>query len=196
MKNPRTRTRSRTFTAVFSLIALFSLILSLQTGCSKREKTPEEKAKEEAATVQKAKELFDKGIELVGNKRFDEGIKAYEESLALSAKSPEAHSNLGFAYLDKFNAGKEKDPILLDKSLEHQRRATELDQNFAVAYYGMAMLFERKGDVNGALAGWREFMKLSPPHTKWWITAQKRIKELEDIIKKAEKEAEKKKKKK
>jgi len=184
--------RSRPFTAIFALIAIFSLILSAQTGCSKREKTPEEKTKEEAANVQKAQELFNKGNDSLGNKRFDEAIKAYEESITLNAASPEAHSNLGFAYLDKFNAEKEKNPGLLEKSFEHQKRAAELDPNLAVAYYGMAMAFERKGDVNGALAGWREFMKLSPPHTKWWITAQKRIKELEDAVKKAEKKKKKK----
>ncbi|MBI5970203.1 MAG: tetratricopeptide repeat protein [Deltaproteobacteria bacterium] len=188
----------RPFTAAFALMAVFSLFLSAQTGCSKREKTPEEKAQEEAANLQAALGHFNKGNDLLAAKDYDGAITEYVESVKLNPSNPAAQSNLGFAYLDKFNAAKDKkDPGLIDKSLEHQKKATGLNPDMAAAYYGIAMALERKGDVYGALETWRQFLKLStgkggtPSDAQWSDSAKKHIKAIEEFIKKREKEGKK-----
>ena len=184
--------RMRPVTTLFAFITVITLVLTAQSGCSKREKTPEEKTKEETVNLLKAQGHFNKGNDLLGAKKYDEAIKEYEESIKLHPTSPETHSNLGYAYLDKFNAAKDKeDPAVLDKSLQHQRKATELNPNLAVAYYGIALTLELIGDPYGALESWHQFLKLSPSDTQWSDNAKKHIKAIEEFIKKREKDTKK-----
>lgn len=171
-----------------SKIAVFigaAMLLAAPYGCSKESKAPATKA--EAPAMQgempanhanlpgmqdEAKAHFDKGIEASLRGSLDDAIREYEAALKINDNIPEAHNNLGFAYLDKSE---------FEKAIEHQKRAIELKPDLANAYFGLAMAYERTGKGNEALVNWKEFSKLAQPHSKWWLTAQEHIKALEDL---------------
>lgn len=153
------------------LAAAFALVLNLQYGCSKSDQgAPAEKAAAEASTSDLAKEHFEKGLQHTMKGEYDQAIKEYEETIKYNPESAEAYNNMGFAYMDKGDAA---------KAAELQSKAVELKPTLANGYYGLAMALEKKGDNEGAIKNWKEFVKLSEPHSKWWMKAQERIAELE-----------------
>ncbi|MBE9531509.1 MAG: tetratricopeptide repeat protein [Proteobacteria bacterium] len=117
-----------------------------------------------------AKDSFKRGVQhsLKGN--HDKAIEAYNESLKHNPHSAVVHSNLGFEFYDK---------ELFDKSVESQEKALDMDPELANAYYGLAMALEKKGDNDGAAENYREFMKISKPHSLWWNNAKATVERLE-----------------
>ena len=67
-----------------------------------------------------------------------------------------AYSNLGFEYYDKEQ---------YDKSVENQEKALDMDPGSGQRVLRLAMALEKKGDNEGALENYREFMKISEPHS-------------------------------
>lgn len=155
------------FMAFFAAVFLFSAVL----GCS-REKAPQQKAQDAAVApaADPGKEHFEKGVQLSLKGQHDEAIKEYEETIKINPKSAEAYNNLGFAYFDKGDA---------DKAIEAQKKALEITPGLANGFYGLAMAYEKKGDKANAISNWKEFAKLSQPHSKWWMKAQEHIEALE-----------------
>lgn len=152
-------------------VLAFAVLAIFPYGCSKSEEA------KDAATVAKSetpadpgKEHFEKGVRALLQKQNDEAIKEFNETIKINPKSSEAYNNIGFAYLDKED---------VEKSIESQKKAIELNPQLANGYYGLAMAYEKKGDNEGALNNWKEFAKLSEPHSKWWTKAQERIAVLE-----------------
>ncbi len=141
------------------------------SGCS-REKAKEQKPLETAVApaADPGKEHFEKGVQYSLKGQIDDAIKEYEETIKLNPKSAEAYNNLGFALLDKGET---------DKAIEAQKKAIEVNPNLANGFFGLAMAYEKKGDKANAIANWKEFAKMSQPHSKWWMKAQEHIQALE-----------------
>jgi len=163
------------------ILALAAVVLfAAPYGCSKEQKAPGQGAEKAPSAAESASQApgakdearlhFDKGIEFSLRGDYDGAIKEYEAAIAINPNIPEAHNNLGFAYMDKGE---------LEKAEQHQKKALELKPDLANGYFGLAMLYEKMGKGKEALANWKEFAKLSQPHSKWWMTAQEHIQALE-----------------
>ncbi|MEE8575391.1 MAG: tetratricopeptide repeat protein [Thermodesulfobacteriota bacterium] len=120
-----------------------------------------------ASTGDPARDNFNHGVQLALAGNFNDAIEAYKKSIKHNPESAAAHSNLGFAYFDI------KD---FDKAAEFQEAALDINPDFANAYYGLAMALEKKGDIEGALENWREYLRLGKPHSIWWNNAKGGIK--------------------
>ncbi len=154
----------------FLMIAVILTAL-IPYGCSKSKNEPSTTTPaDQAQAVPPGKEHFNKGIQFALKGQHDDAIKEFEETLKENPNSAEIYNNLGFEYMDKGD---------LDKSIENQKKAIEINPNLANAYYGLAMSLEKKGDKQGALTNWKEFLRLSQPHTRWWMNAKSHIKNLE-----------------
>jgi Flp pilus assembly protein TadD len=98
------------------------------------------------------RERFDQAVLMLHAKQYEHAITALQRVLSLSPRLPEAHVNLGFAWLGL-------------KDAERARRAfeaaIELRPEQANAYYGLAMALESGGDLPGALGAMRSYLHLS-----------------------------------
>jgi tetratricopeptide (TPR) repeat protein len=157
---------------------LLLLVLSsvLVAGCNRDagDRATEEARSAEAgrieAAIDQGKLHFDAGISNLYSKNYDGAIEEFELSLKYNPHSPSTLNNIGFAYFDKGD---------IDSALEYQARALEADSEFANAYYGLALVLESRGDTDGALVNWKEFLKRIEPGSKWAQKAETHIKKLE-----------------
>ncbi|MBI5887829.1 MAG: tetratricopeptide repeat protein [Deltaproteobacteria bacterium] len=177
---------SKTGLKAFALCAVIGLTALTFSGCSKENNEPSAKQTDAAVKmpsqedIAKAKERYDRGVQLTIKGRHDEAIKEYDESVKLNPNSAEPYNNLGFEYFDKAIADKKKiDAPMLDKAIGYQQKALALNPNLANAHYGLAQSLEKKGDKPNAVNSWRAFMQLSEPHSKWWMQAKAHIDFLE-----------------
>lgn len=75
-------------------------------------------------TFIKAQDIFEKGVQLMENGKWEQAIDAYEETLTLNASTPQPHGNLGLCYA---RLGRKEDAI---KSFD---RALAIDPNYELA---------------------------------------------------------------
>jgi tetratricopeptide (TPR) repeat protein len=107
------------------------------------------------ANFQRARELrerFDQAVLMLHAKRYEEAVVALQRVLALAPHVPEAHVNMGFAWLG------------LHRSQAAQQafeRAIGMRPQQANAYYGLAMALEQRGDLAAALGAMRSYLHLS-----------------------------------
>ena len=155
------------FVAVLLLSVLFFY------GCSTEDKTAKAPAPSEVtepdvakAKMDRAEAHFNKAIEHTRAREFEAAIEEYTKSLELNPNSAEANSNMGFAYMDMWD---------FDHAFEYQQKALKVNPEFANAYYGLALIFEKKGDKAGAAKNWKEFIKRSEPGSKWVLMAKERL---------------------
>jgi tetratricopeptide (TPR) repeat protein len=98
------------------------------------------------------RERFEQGVVMLHAKRYDDAATALQHVLALAPHLPEAHVNLGYAWLGL-------------KQAQRAQRAFEtaigIRANQANAYYGLAMAFEQGGDLEAALGAMRSYLHLS-----------------------------------
>ena len=117
-----------------------------------------------------AKDSFKRGVQYSLKGQHEKAVEEYKKSLELSPNNAVVYSNLGFEYYDL------KD---YDKSAAHQEKALDLDPELANAYYGLAMVLEKKGNTDGAIENYKEFQNISEPHTLWWNNAKANVERLE-----------------
>ena len=153
-----------------AFVAMLLVSVLFFYGCSTEDKNAKAPAQSEAAEMDMAKAHFDKAVEHARAREFDAAIGEYAKSLELNPHSAEANSNMGFAYMDLWD---------FDRALEYQKKALEVNSEFANAYYGLALTLEKKGDKAGAAENWKEFIKRSEPGSKWVLMAKKRLDALE-----------------
>ena len=77
---------------------------------------------------------------------------ALQRVITLAPRLPEAHVNLGFAWLGLHDAAQAQ------RAFE---AAIDLRTDQANAYYGLAMALEQRGDLPGALGAMRSYLHLS-----------------------------------
>lgn len=95
---------------------------------------------------------FDQAVVMLHAKQYEHAIVALERVLELAPTMPEAHVNMGFALLG------------MQRSAQAQaafERAIALRSNQANAYYGLALTYEQRGDLELALGAMRSYLHLS-----------------------------------
>ncbi|MCF6345999.1 MAG: tetratricopeptide repeat protein [Thiomicrorhabdus sp.] len=101
---------------------------------------------------------FSQAVVMLHAKQYDSAIKALHRVLELAPKMPEAHVNMGYAFLGGGDAKTARDFFA---------SAIELNLNQLNAYYGLAVASEVLGDMESALGAMRTYVHLSPkddPH--------------------------------
>ncbi len=137
-----------------SLVSVYPLLLEIYQKLgmqdeAKRTAALFEKAQAEAG----AEEHFKAGLQAYFSKDFPKAIAEFKISLQKNPANPTAHSNLGYVY---FDIG------MLDKAFEHQRRAVEIDPSHANAYYGLALIAKKQGDMTAARRNWERYLQIEP----------------------------------
>jgi tetratricopeptide (TPR) repeat protein len=86
------------------------------------------------------------------SKNYQKAIKAWHDVLKLSPKLPEAHVNMGFSLyeLEEYDAAK-----------NFFISAMELNPYQANAYYGLAIAYEKQGDLEAAIGAMRSYIHLA-----------------------------------
>ena len=87
-------------------------------------------------------------------RRYEEAAVALHRVLALSPRLTDAHVNMGFALLG-LKRYKEAEAFF--------RNAIDLDPYKGNAYWGLAEIFEQRGDLPAALGAMRVYIHLAPP---------------------------------
>ena len=107
------------------------------------------------ASAQRAQELrvrFDQAVLMLHAKQYEHAVAALQRVIALAPRLPEAHVNLGFAWLGL------NDAVQAQRAFE---TAIDLRVDQANAYYGLAMALEQRGDLQAALGAMRSYLHLS-----------------------------------
>jgi tetratricopeptide (TPR) repeat protein len=105
-----------------------------------------------AQRTREVRERFDQAVLMLHAKQFEHAATALQRVITLAPRLPEAHVNLGFAWLGLHDAA------LAQRSFE---AAIDLRVDQANAYYGLAMALEQQGDLPGALGAMRSYLHLS-----------------------------------
>lgn len=131
---------------VLFFIPLIPVILSL-TGCS-----PEETGRSKA--------LFNEGVELSQQGKFDDAIQKYQKGLEKDPDNHEVYNLLGMAYRFKFNQlGAQK---YKDKEIEAFKKAIELEPEYWVAYKNLAASLYYQGRKKEAVQYLEKALELQP----------------------------------
>jgi len=97
-------------------------------------------------------------------RQFDDAIKQLQDSLALDPRNAGAHSDLGVALLER---GKEAQASAdsgtglqyCGQSLEHLKKAIELDASLLEARFNLPLALQCMGTPHKAEEAWREYLK-------------------------------------
>jgi len=201
-------------------IILFSFLL-LISGCGKTKETKVgegisvEGSAKKVTFAKGAEEHFKKGHALLKEKKLDEAIKEFEETVKLSPKTSVARFWLGNAYfynkqLDKASAEFKKmtelepdnfrgysmlgkmysfDKGKIDLAIEELKKALEINPDHADAHFDLGRIYAMKGDSGRALAEFG-FVFRSEPNYAVYHFEMGRIFESMKAPDKAEKEYE------
>ncbi|MCF6299150.1 MAG: tetratricopeptide repeat protein [Thiomicrorhabdus sp.] len=153
-------------TAIASLVFVFVFILGIGFLSEKTETVvpaikkitlvdPKSQPNQHArqAKAIEIEQRFNQAVIMLHSKQYDNAIKALHRVLELAPRMPEAHVNMGYAFLDGGNAKAARDFFA---------SAIELNLNQLNAYYGLAMASEVLGDMESALGAMRTYVHLSP----------------------------------
>ncbi len=99
----------------------------------------------------KVEEYMRLGRQMLGQERYDEAAKMFQEVLARNARSWQAHNYLGRAYscLGRFEEAKDA-----------YERAVSLEFNYASAHFNLATAHEKLGEFGKALDRWRQYIEV------------------------------------
>ncbi|HHH36577.1 MAG TPA: tetratricopeptide repeat protein [Gammaproteobacteria bacterium] len=97
---------------------------------------------------------FRQAVMMLHARRYEEAAVALHRVLALSPRLTDAHVNMGFALLG-LKRYREAEAFF--------RNAIDLDPYQGNAYWGLAEVFEQRGDLPAALGAMRTYIHLAPP---------------------------------
>jgi len=109
---------------------------------------------------------FEQVVVLMHAHEYDFAIKALDYILTITTELPQVYVNMGFAYLGL------KDFATAESAFG---RAIELRADQANAYYGMAIIYEEKKQLEPALGAMRTFVHLADPEDKYVVKARAAI---------------------
>lgn len=107
---------------------------------------------EEARIVKEGEEHFKSGMEAYLQQKYDIAVEELHKSIKIIPSSA-AYSSLGYVYFDT---------DMLDKALEYQQKAIDLNPDFANAHYGLAQIYKKKGDAIMAERHFGEYLRIEP----------------------------------
>ncbi len=116
------------------------------------------------------------------NREFDKAIFQFEEALKTTSNDAKLHSDLGAALFEKGKLERVSDQsgrseTTLASSLEHLKRALELDDSLLEARFNRALLYEAMKLTPQALADWEKYITLDS-NSRWAEEAREKIKEI------------------
>ncbi len=97
---------------------------------------------------------FQQAVMMLHAGRYEYAVTALHRVLTLSPRLTDAHVNMGYALL-----GMQR----YDEAEAFFRNAIELDPYQGNAYWGLAEIFEHRGDLPAALGAMRTYIHLAPP---------------------------------
>jgi CHAT domain-containing protein len=116
------------------------------------------------------------------NRDFDQAIVQFEEALKATPNDATLHSDLGAALLEKGKVERASDQsgrseITLASSLEHLKRALQLDDSLLDARFNRALLYKALRLTDQALEDWKKYVTLDP-NSRWADEARREIEEI------------------
>lgn len=127
-------------------------------------------AHERAALKQQLDARFQQAVLMLHAQRYPYAVTALQEVLKLAPNLPEAHTNLGFAFIGLKQ---------YQQAVQAFDRATELKPQQLNAYYGMAEALYELGDIPGALSAMRSYVHRADPESRFTTKAKAAIWEWE-----------------
>jgi len=97
-------------------------------------------------------QYFNKALALMVNKQYQLAVVEWNQLLLLNPSLPEAHVNLGFSL---FEIG------MYQMAMDHFLQALDIKQYQVNAYYGLAICYEKLGDIQAASGAMRSFIHLA-----------------------------------
>lgn len=118
-----------------------------------REAEVEGKKLKQVLTVVEAESHLSAGIQLSLSGNHEASVEEFKRGIAVYSFNPALYSALGFEYL-KSDA--------LELSYESQMKALAVDQNYADAHYGLALIYKKRGNRTLANTYWKNYLRLEP----------------------------------
>lgn len=106
-----------------------------------------------AEIAREGEEHFRKGVRAYLEKKLDIAEQEFRKSIEANPSNPTPCSNLGYVYLDLG---------MLDKAFEYQKKAIDIDPDFANAHYGLALIHKKRGNTGEAKKHWEEYLRIEP----------------------------------
>lgn len=116
--------------------------------------------------MSKLRQMYERAkTESEGERHFKEGMKAYLEnkgdlaigefnkSIAINPSNPAAYSSIGYVYFDKG---------MLNEAFAYQKKAIDINPDFAEAHYGIALVYKGLGDLKTARMHFGEYLRIQP----------------------------------
>ena len=157
--------------ATVLLVAAGGWLLELLPGSGPQAFSPRQHA---ADKIRADIELrFQQGVIMLHAKQYDHALTAFHRVLQLAPEMPEAYVNSGFALL-----GMKR----LKEARDFFESATLLRRNQVNAYYGLAVVLEDMGDLEGALGAMRTFVHLAQADDPFRRKAESAIWEWQETL--------------
>jgi Flp pilus assembly protein TadD len=149
------RQRRLEILAVAGVIVAAAIALSVASrpegsGAPAAPASPSAKPRPHAAEIDSR---FKQGVVMLHAKQYDHAIAAFHQVLKLAPAMPEAHVNIGFAFVGRGDHAAARDFF---------QSAIALRPRQANAYYGLAVALEWLGDRPGARGAMRTYLHLTP----------------------------------
>lgn len=117
---------------------------------------------------------FDQAVAMLHAKQYDYAVTALHRVIELAPRMPEAYVNMGYALLglERYQAAGD----FFDA-------ATEINPYQGNAYWGLALVLEKQGDLQGALGAMRTYIHLAKPNDPYVRKARSALWEWESRLK-------------
>ena len=137
-----------------NLLSIYPKLISIYQKINEQDKLEKITKMYEAAKIQNAGvEHFQKGLKAWLEQKYEIAIEEYKKSIEENPSNPAPYSNLGFIYFDIGFA---------DKAYGYQKKALDIDPGFANAHYGLALVYTKWRDREGAKKHWEEYLRIEP----------------------------------
>ncbi|MGD0884966.1 MAG: tetratricopeptide repeat protein [Thermodesulfovibrionales bacterium] len=103
--------------------------------------------------LRQGEEHFQKALRAYAEKDYHRAIKEFQKSLSVYPENPVVYSDIAYVYYDMDE---------IDKSYDYQKKAIEIDPDYANAHYGLALVYKKRGDRRSAKQQWEEYLRIEP----------------------------------
>ncbi|RME04127.1 MAG: hypothetical protein D6812_04570 [Deltaproteobacteria bacterium] len=125
----------------------------VQPAVSERKKRPERRARPSSPPAQNLSQFLSRARSALGRRDFAAAQRALEEVLRLDPRNSEALTLLGFLMLDQAR---------YDEARKFFRQTLHNNPNYADAYRGLGMIYERKRNRPKAIEAYQTYLLLFP----------------------------------
>jgi tetratricopeptide (TPR) repeat protein len=101
----------------------------------------------------RSKSCYKSGMQAYLASNYMLAIDEFSKSIAYDATNTAALSDLAYAYYDLNQ---------LERAFELHRRALAVNPKYANSYYGLALIYKKRGDLRAARENWGKYLDLEP----------------------------------